>query len=153
MKQIALIIVLFAAALLAGRFLTDTPAPGDAALPSVTLEPIACEPSLQACMAELPDGSQVQMQILPKDAIKPMKPLQAEVTATGKWHATTLEATGINMNMGFNRFNFKPGDEQVDHADFMLPICTLKRMQWEFLLTISDENSLIHIPFHIEIES
>ena len=69
MKQIALIIVLFAAALLAGRFLTDASAPGDTALPSVTLEPIACEPSLQACMAELPDGSQVQMQILPMDAI------------------------------------------------------------------------------------
>ncbi|OOZ39425.1 hypothetical protein [Solemya elarraichensis gill symbiont] len=153
MKQLILIVVLFAAALLAGRFLTDSSTPGDAARPSVTLEPIVCEPSLAACLAELPDGSQVRMQILPMDAILPMKPLQAEVTSSGKWHATTLEATGINMNMGFNRFNFQPSGQHADRADFILPICTLKRMHWQFLLTISDENSLIHIPFHIDIES
>jgi hypothetical protein len=153
MKQLALIVVLFAAALLAGRFLTDASGPGDAPLPSVTLEPIVCEPSLAACLAELPDGSQARMQILPMDAILPMKPLQAEVTTSGKWQATTLEATGVNMNMGFNRFNFQRSGQHADQADFILPICTLKRMQWQFLLTISDENRLIHIPFIIDIES
>ena len=152
-KSLVVIAILFGAALLAGRFF----APGDGQslsiqLPTTELKATWCEPTREACRAELPGIGNLVMEIEPKSDIKPMRPLIATLKMPEGWKAGSLEAVGLNMDMGVNRFVVRPAIDGVQSADFLLPLCALKRMEWQLLVTISDGKQALRVPFQFAIE-
>ena len=152
-KILLIIVVLFVGALLAGRFLAPTGMQsGSLQLPATTVEATWCEPAAGACLTTLPDGTKVEMAIEPRDQIKPMRPLVATVTLPDGWVARALEATGLNMDMGINRFTFGPTADGKANSDFLLPICVLTKMEWQLTLSISDGSQVMKVPFNFVVE-
>lgn len=81
-----------------------------------------------------------------------MEPLTATIDySDGEMSATSLVLTGLNMEMGQNRFAFqREGD--VYTARVMIPVCTLDRMEWSALVNLTIEGRRVAVPFHFAVE-
>ena len=81
-----------------------------------------------------------------------MEPLTLTVSYNGgELVAEAVTLTGLNMEMGFNRFRFmQTGDRWTAKA--IIPVCTLSRMEWEALVEARIDGSRQAIPFHFVVE-
>jgi hypothetical protein len=55
-------------------------------------------------------------------------------TAQSVFIPESLEVTGVNMEMGLTKVDFRSAGVQAWAATLMLPICTQSEMTWRFLL-------------------
>lgn len=152
-KSIVLIMALFGVALFMGRFLSENETGGQQGegLPEVRQEAVWCEPSVRACVATI-DQVEVVLRIEPKSNIQPMIPLIAYVEVPESWSPIQLEAIGLNMDMGVNRFQFRADVEHGKRADFLLPVCVLTKMEWQLTVIVTNGSENRLLPFNFVIE-
>lgn len=120
---------------------------GDARIVEVS----SCDVNTTSCKAELGDGQWIQLDISDKP-IKVMKPLKVMLNVSSEAiQAQEVEFNGVNMDMGFTRFFFKP-EENGYMASAMLPICTLSKMDWQAQtnIKINDQPVLVNYYFSTE---
>ena len=145
-KQVLVVILLFAGAVIAGRFLS-----GPSEIEVVKMMPVACEPSVGPCLYPIEEVGKVEFSLHPRENIKPMQPLQAEVRLPAGWKAESVTMTGVNMNMGVNRFEFSPSGGGNFTAQLMLPACIADFMEWQAALRLNDGNKSWQVPFRFKI--
>lgn len=148
-KALLLVILLFAGALLVGRFLgQQQEVDGE----YDTLAPLWCEPQAGPCVYRYPPGGSIRLSLEPKERIRPMEPLTATIDfPDGEMSASSLLLTGLNMEMGQNRFAFhREGDAYS--ARIMIPVCTLDRMEWSALVKLTIRGQRVAVPFHFAVE-
>ena len=81
-----------------------------------------------------------------------MEPLTARLEySAGGMHATAVTLTGLNMEMGHNRFLFRESGSGYD-ATLIIPVCTLARMEWEALVEVEIRDRRLAIPFRFAVE-
>jgi hypothetical protein len=115
------------------------------------LEPVSCIPSIGPCIYNLPDGSQVNFEIQPKDNIRPMQALKANISAKQGILPEHLTLSGRNMEMGFNRFIFQKR-QGIYQANLLIPVCTLQKMDWEAAIQLQHADKKIILPFLFSVE-
>ena len=148
-KALLPVVLLFAGALLVGHFLDqrqeDT---GE----FEQLAPLWCEPQAGPCLYPYGPGGEIRFTLEPQEKIQPMETLTATVGYTGgEILAKGLVLTGLNMDMGQNRFAFrKSGDEFT--AGLVIPVCTLTRMEWQALVELTIDGQHLAIPFRFAVE-
>jgi hypothetical protein len=149
-KALLLVILLFAGALLVGRFLGQQQE-GEAGEFDV-LAPLWCDPRADSCIYDYAPGGEIRFSLQPQERIKPMEPLKAIIEyPEGEMSASSLLLTGLNMQMGQNRFTFhKDGDAYS--ARIMIPVCTLDRMEWQALVRMTIRGRRVAVPFHFAVE-
>lgn len=144
-KALWLIIpLLFLLAWLAGRWFL--PEALQVPVEQNTLAAVWCEPQLTECVVELPNAGKLVLQIEPKDAILPMRPLRAELIVPEGWAPEAMTISGLNMDMGINRFAFSQLQPGRWKSDFLLPLCALSRMEWELRLTLRHAETVWQLP-------
>jgi len=148
-KALLLVILLFAGALLVGRFLgQQQEVDGE----YDTLAPLWCEPQAGPCVYRYPPGGSIRLSLEPKERIKPMEPLTATIDfSDGEMSASSLLLTGLNMEMGQNRFAFHQEGDAYS-ARIMIPVCTLDRMEWSALVKLTIRGQRVAVPFHFAVE-
>jgi hypothetical protein len=106
------------------------------------LNPAAgCELQQGECLQPVAGGS-VRLTIGPPD-IPLMQTLDLEVSVEGLApRAVAVEIHGLNMDMGLNRTLLEPVGEGTWRGQTILPICTLRRMDWEAVVRIDNDEAV-----------
>lgn len=147
-KTLLLIAALFAGALVAGRFLGGKSSDSQ----YTQLPPVQCVPQAGPCIYVIEGKGELTLSIEPKENIQPMQPLTATVSYSGdSMLAEAVTLTGLNMEMGFNRFRFV-GSSGDYSANIIIPVCTLSRMEWEALVEAEIDGDRLALPIHFSVE-
>jgi hypothetical protein len=147
-KILPVIIVLFVVALLAGRFLGQQQGEDE----HERLAPLWCAPESGDCVYALAGQGEIRFSLEPRERIRPMEPLTARLEYSAEeMHATAMTLTGLNMEMGHNRFLFRESGSGYD-ASVIIPVCTLARMEWEALAEVEIQGRRLAVPFRFAVE-
>jgi hypothetical protein len=96
-----------------------------------------CELRQGDCLQPVPGGS-VRLSVDPPD-IPLMQTLDLRVRVEGFGpRAVAVEIRGLNMDMGLNRTLLEPVGEGDWRGQTILPICTLRRMDWEAVVRLDN---------------
>jgi hypothetical protein len=96
-----------------------------------------CELQQGSCLQPVEGGS-VRLSISPPD-IPLMQTLDMRVELDGlEPRAVAVEIHGLNMDMGLNRTLLQPSGSGAWGGQTILPICTLRRMDWEAVVRLDD---------------
>jgi hypothetical protein len=91
----------------------------------------ACNLRAGACVSPFRDTASVSLSIEPRD-IPLVKPLQLEVDLQGiAADSVEVDFSGVDMDMGFNRFKLEAVGEGRYKAQGILPVCVRDAMEWE----------------------
>jgi len=104
-----------------------------------TLPVGSCNLQQHACAAPLPGGS-LHFDITPRP-IRTMQTLSLQLTINGiAPRAVAVDFSGVNMDMGYNRFVLTAAGHGRYIGRAALPVCTRNHMLWEakVLLTGAD---------------
>lgn len=94
-----------------------------------------------ACTQPVAGGS-VRLAIDPPEVpIMQTLDLRVEVEGLGP-RAVAVEIHGLNMDMGLNRTPLQPAGDGVWLGQTILPICTLRRMDWEALVRLDGSEAV-----------
>ena len=140
-KTLIVVVLLFAAALLAGRFLdlqqTD--------VIDERVAPLWCTPEAGPCTYPLEDQGELVLLLEPRDKIQPMEPLTARLESGNEdMRAMAITLSGLNMDMGHNRFSFRQSGAGFEAA-VIIPVCTLARMEWEALVELEIDGRRVEV--------
>ncbi len=118
--------------------------------PAAVVAPLSsCDLNQGPCRSALADGRAVTLALAPTPLL-PMQPLQARVTLEGldTVNRATLRFTGLDMDMGINRFPLTAGalPHQLS-GEAMLPICSRSTMLWEAVVELAVGDARIQFPF------
>lgn len=107
----------------------------------------ACNLQQQACAVALPNGGQVVLNMRTRP-IPLVKPFEIEVATTGYTPARVeVDFAGIDMNMGLNRPQLKPGSDGRFVGDVTLPVCITGHMDWQATVLIETGSERIAVPY------
>ena len=94
---------------------------------------VRCDLSQGHCQIVTADGD-ISVSVTPSP-IGVMSEHQIEVSSeSGFFAPEALEVTGLEMEMGLTRAEFRSVSVQASSATLILPICTQNEMHWQFLL-------------------
>ena len=94
---------------------------------------VSCELSQGRCQITTAEGD-ISVSVTPSP-IGVMSEHQIQVsTENGFFAPEALEVTGLDMEMGLTRAEFRSVSVQASSATLILPICTQFEMHWQFLL-------------------
>ena len=94
---------------------------------------VRCELSQGRCQIATAEG-EISVSVSPSP-IGVMSEHQIQVSSeSGFFAPEALEVTGLEMEMGLTRAEFRSVSVQASLATLMLPICTQNEMLWQFLL-------------------
>ncbi len=104
------------------------------------------------CAAVFADGAQVRLDVRPR-GIPVVHPLRIEVEIAGMnaTRGVALDLAGVDMDMGYNRFDLAPGageDRWIGQA--MLPVCVRARMTWEARVLVYTDAGVRSAPFRFD---
>ncbi len=92
-------------------------------------------------------GGEVSFAIEPR-TLPLVKPLQLRVELKGmQAQQVAVEFSGVDMNMGFNRFPLKPAGEGVFTGEGLLPVCVRDAMEWEAKVLIATGRGLTAVAY------
>lgn len=109
---------------------------------SIPADP-TCDLRAGPCITRLDKYSSVSFAIEPRE-IPLVKPLQLQVNLSDL-DATQVEVdfSGVDMNMGFNRFRLERTGDGVFRGNGMLPICVRDAMEWEAKVLITTREEVV----------
>ncbi len=117
--------------------------------PATRLALSDCDLQQRACSASLPAGGSITLTFEPRP-VRPMQDFSLRLETDGvAVEKAIISFTGVDMNMGLNRFALKPDGESLS-GQAILPICVRNRMEWEALLRISTPQGVFEAPFRFE---
>jgi len=95
-----------------------------------------CDLNLTACTATAENRGDVTLTITPRPIplVKPIKIVVATTVADVK--GVDVDFSGVDMDMGFNRFHLVANGNGEFVGDAMLPVCIRSRMTWEAKVTL-----------------
>ena len=94
---------------------------------------VRCELSQGRCQIATAEG-EISVSVSPSP-IGVMSEHQIQVSSeSGFFAPKALEVTGLEMEMGLTRVEFRSVSVQASSATLILPICTQNEMHWQFLL-------------------
>jgi hypothetical protein len=94
---------------------------------------VRCELSQGLCQIATAEGD-ISVSVTPSP-IGVMSEHQIQVSSeSGFFAPEALEVTGLEMEMGLTRAEFRSVSVQASSATLILPICTQNEMHWQFLL-------------------
>ncbi len=112
---------------------------------SVPADP-ACDLRAGPCRSQV-EGGAVSFAIEPR-SIPLVKPLQLRVELEGvAAQQVAIDFSGVDMNMGFNRFTLKPAGEGIFTGEGLLPVCVRDAMEWEAKVLISSRRGLTAVAY------
>jgi len=108
-----------------------------------------CDLQVGPCTASLPDGRSASLALLPLPVVA-LKPITVHLKLSGiQAQRVVVDFTGVNMDMGFNRFPLKRAG--VGYAGkAILPVCTRSRMEWKAEVLVQTEHGLLAFPFRFD---
>ncbi len=119
------------------------------AVATAPLDP-ACDLRQGPCTSTPFEGAAVSLSIEPR-SIPVVQPLQLEVVVENlDPQEVTVDFSGVDMNMGFNRASLEArgGGRHVGTA--MLPVCVRSRMEWEATVMLETGSGLVTVPYRFE---
>lgn len=114
--------------------------PQEAELPVVSAALSSCDVQQGPCSAVIEGLGTVTLTIAPRP-VPLVEPLTIKVeTKIPAVRQLDVDFSGVDMNMGYNRFNLKPIANGLYEGTGMLPVCVRNRMTWEakVMLTMGD---------------
>lgn len=124
--------------------------PSGSAIQAVLQSP--CDLRKGACHARFPGGQTISFSIEPNH-LPLLKPLDLTLQISGlDIDSARLLFVGINMDMGFNSVKLAKTAPGQFIGTGILPICTLRRMQWEARIYLESGNQtwVAKFPFYTE---
>ena len=113
---------------------------------TVTATVPSCDLQIGPCAARLADGRGVILTMSPRPVVA-LKPVHVRVRVAGvRASRVVIDFTGVNMEMGFNRFVLKP-DGAAYAGQAILPVCTRSRMQWRAEVLVQSTEGVLAFPF------
>lgn len=109
-----------------------------------------CSLAHRECSAEVPGGGRIRLAITPRP-IPVMETIRIEVTAEDlRARSATVDFSGVDMNMGFNRYSLTPAGGGRFGGVGVLPVCSRQRMAWEATVLVETPEGRIAAPFRFE---
>lgn len=110
----------------------------------------SCDLHRGACHSAIPDLGNIMLSITPRK-IPLLRPLQIQVRIDFKdVRKLAIDFRGVDMNMGYNRFELKKSATGVYSGEAMLPVCTRTHMLWEARVLVQRTDSVVSIPYRFE---
>lgn len=108
-----------------------------------------CDLHQTPCTSTFDNGSTATLTITP-NSIPLLQPLRFEIKLEGiKASSIHMNLIGLNMNMGINQTTLATTDNIYFGGGMPLPICSIKRMEWEAQAKITTlDNKVLLAPFH-----
>ncbi len=119
-------------------------------LPIVTAAIPSCDLQQGSCTAVIDGVGSVTLNIAPRP-IPLVEPLVITVEATVSGvRSAEVDFSGVDMNMGYNRFRLKAVADGRYEGDGMLPVCVRNRMTWEGKVILVTESMQYVAPFRFD---
>jgi hypothetical protein len=113
---------------------------------TVTATVPSCDLQAGPCTARLTDGRGVVLTLSPRPVVA-LEAMHVHVRLAGlQASRVVINFTGVNMEMGFNRFVLKP-DGAAYAGEAILPVCTRSRMEWRAEVLVQDADGVLAFPF------
>lgn len=122
---------------------------------TTTLPVSPCDLNQGACTVALPGGGRLVASIGPRP-IPVLKPLHIEVNVQGRSvSGVRLDFSGVDMDMGFNQTELKPGESsRAGELRFTgrgnLPVCVTGKMRWQVIFILDEGGASLAVPFHFD---
>ncbi len=109
-----------------------------------------CDLHQSSCSGALPHDGNVALSITPRP-IPAVKPLHfvVDLPPSGA-RAVTLDFSGVDMNMGVNRYQLVRTAAGRYEGEGMLPVCVRSRMLWEVKVLIDRGDAIFAVPYRFE---
>jgi hypothetical protein len=111
----------------------------------------SCDLQRRDCQGVFSDGGRITLSIEPRP-IQPLRSLRLRVTTEGvEPRAVAVNFSGVDMDMGYNRFSLieqSPGDFQ---GSGMLALCIRERMAWEATVLAETVEGLVTASFRFDV--
>jgi hypothetical protein len=108
---------------------------------SIQADP-SCDLRAGPCTSSLDSSARVSFAIEPRE-IPLLKTLKLRVELQGlEAQQVEVDFSGVDMNMGFNRFKLAATKEGVFAGEGILPVCVRDAMEWEARVMISTSSGL-----------
>jgi hypothetical protein len=119
-------------------------------LPMVSAELSSCDLQQGPCSAVIQGVGAVTLTIAPRP-IPLVEPLELKVeTAVAGVREVDVDFSGVDMNMGYNRFRLKAADAGRHEGAGMLPVCVRNRMTWEAKVMLATDSVMYVVPFRFD---
>ena len=119
-------------------------------LPMVTAAIPPCDLQQGPCTAVIDGVGSVTLDIAPRP-IPLVEPLVITVASTVPGvRSAEVDFSGVDMNMGYNRFRLKAVADGSYEGDGMLPVCVRNRMTWEGKVILVTESMQYVAPFRFD---
>lgn len=119
-------------------------------LPVVSAELSSCDLQQGPCSTVIEGVGAVTLVIAPRP-IPLVEPLTLKVeVAIPDVRAIDVDFSGVDMNMGYNRFRLKATETGRYEGAGMLPVCVRSRMTWEAKIMLATERVMYVVPFRFD---
>lgn len=103
-----------------------------------------------ACTASLPEGGSLTFAIRPRP-VYAMQDLKLEARPEGlEVYGMEVDFSGVDMNMGFNRFPLEREGSKRFTGSAVLPVCIRDRMAWDVTVYVRTRRGRMAFPFRLE---
>lgn len=111
----------------------------------------ACDLRRGPCGSQIPGVSgRISFEIAPR-TIPPVQPLHLSVVTEGvDVKEVSVDFSGLDMNMGFNRAILHEVQPGRFEGRGMLPVCVRRRMAWEARVLVRTPEGLLAVPYRFE---
>lgn len=115
------------------------------------LEPkVDCDLHRMACTDTKAGVGEVTLEISPRP-IQVITPLELQVRTTMPGvKSVAVEFTGVDMDMGFNRFVLEKLSPQQYAGKAMLPVCVRSRMTWQAVVLLDTGERIVAAPYQFD---
>jgi hypothetical protein len=122
----------------------------DTQLPVVTAAIPPCDLQQGPCSVVIEGLGPVTLTIAPRP-IPLVEPLAFSVDAgLPDVRSVAVDFSGVDMNMGYNRFVLPAAGSNRYEGEGMLPVCVRNRMTWEAKVMIETTNLMYVVPFRFD---
>ncbi len=107
-----------------------------------------CTLNEASCVTTLTDDSALEFKIEPRP-IQGISPLVFSISAPNlEIKQAVIDLSGIDMNMGSYRFEFKPKGDNLYAANGNLPVCVRGQMLWQADIWLeTKQKGLVKVPY------
>lgn len=109
-----------------------------------------CRLHQDACTAVLPDGGRLTFALRPRPIFALQKmTMEADIEGVEAL-GMEVDFTGVDMNMGFNRFPMEAAGDGRFEGTAVLPVCVRSRMEWNARVLVRTPRGRVAFPFRFE---
>lgn len=113
----------------------------------------SCDLQQGTCFTVIEGLGAVTLTIAPRP-IPLVEPLTIKVeTKIPTVRKLDVDFSGVDMNMGYNRFSLKPVSDGLYEGTGMLPVCVRNRMIWEAKVMLTMDDVVYVAPFRFATTS